>query len=195
MERKDIRKEIRERILVLDGATGTLIQTRGLQEDDFTLEKYGSLRGLNDILCLTRPEAVAEVHRQYLESGADIISTNTFNANAISLAEYGVSDLVPQINAEAARIARRVADEFAADGKPRFVAGVVGPTGRTASISPDVADPAARNVTFDELFDTYSNQIRTLADNGADLILIETVFDSLNAKAPFALPKASASCP
>ncbi len=195
MERKDIRKEIRERILVLDGATGTLIQTLGLQEDDFTLEKYGSLRGLNDILCLTRPEAVAEVHRQYLESGADIISTNTFNANAISLAEYGVSDLVPQINAEAARIARRVADEFAADGKPRFVAGVVGPTGRTASISPDVADPAARNVTFDELFDTYSSQIRTLADNGADLILIETVFDSLNAKAAVRAAKSACNLP
>ena len=183
MKKPNITEQTARRILVLDGATGTLIQTLGLRETDFTFGDRGILRGLNDILCLTRPDAVASIHERYLQAGSDIISTNTFNANAISLVEYGIAEQAAAINAAAVRIARRQADQYSTPDRPRYVAGDVGPTGRTASLSPDVTDPAARNVTFDELFDAYSTQIRALAEGGADLILIETVFDSLNAKA------------
>lgn len=195
MKTEDIREEIRRRILILDGATGTQIQSLALQEKDFALPERPAMRGLNDILCLTRPQTVRDIHRRYLEAGADIISTNTFNANAVSLAEYGAEDLATQINASAASIARQTADEWSEAGKPRWVAGVMGPTGRTASISPEVDDPAARNIDFDHLYRAYSEQARALAENGADLILVETVFDSLNAKAAVAAARSVCRLP
>ena len=138
MAYKDITESVKERILVLDGATGTMIQRHALSEADFTHPEKGLCRGLNDLLCLTRPDIVADIHRQYLEAGADIISTNTFNANAVSLADYGMQDYSRLITLEAARIARAQADKYSRAEKPRYVAGVIGPTGRTASISPDV---------------------------------------------------------
>ena len=195
MAYKDITESVKERILVLDGATGTMIQRHALSEADFTHPEKGLCRGLNDLLCLTRPNIVADIHRQYLEAGADIISTNTFNANAVSLADYGMQDYSRLITLEAARIARTQADKYSQAEKPRYVAGVIGPTGRTASISPDVEDPSARNITFDELFEAYGIQAKALAEGGADLILIETVFDSLNAKAAVAAVKNVCSLP
>lgn len=132
------------------------------------------MRGLNDLLCLTRPDAVEDIHRRYLEAGADIISTNTFNANEISLEEYAAADLSDAINVAAVALARRAADAYATPERPRWVAGILGPTGRTASLSPDVADPSVRNITFDRLFEAYSRQARTLAEGGADLLMVET---------------------
>ncbi|MGD9407051.1 MAG: homocysteine S-methyltransferase family protein, partial [Gammaproteobacteria bacterium] len=151
-----------ERILVLDGAMGTMIQGLNLQEADFRGDRFAEseqdLAGNNDLLCLTRPELIEDIHRQYLQAGADIIETNTFNATAISQADYGLESIVRELNCAAAAIARRAADAaLAADGRPRFVAGVLGPTNRTASISPDVSDPAARNVDFDQLVETYAD--------------------------------------
>ncbi len=183
---REIYKAIEERILLLDGATGTMIQQYGLGEADFRGERFATweheLNGCNDILALTRPDILEQIHREYLESGADIITTCTFNSHPISLADYGLEEYVYEISREAAAIARRVADEFKSD-KPRFVAGSFGPTNRTASMSADVSDPAAREVNFDELVAGYATQIRGVMDGGADLILIETIFDSLNAKA------------
>ena len=178
-----------ERILVLDGAMGTMIQEYELGEAEFRGRRFADhphdLKGNNDLLNLTQPEVVREIHRGFLGVGADIIETNTFNATAISQADYAMQDVVYEINREGARIAREVADEVTAStpGKPRFVAGALGPTNRTASISPDVNDPGFRNVSFDDLVVAYSEALRGLLDGGADIILIETIFDTLNAKA------------
>ena len=178
-----------ERILVLDGAMGTMIQRAGLDEDAFRGERFAShsqpLLGNNDVLCLTQPDLVGDIHRAYLEAGADIVETNTFSATRFPMAEYGVESAVVELNRAAARIARRAADEYTArtPAKPRFVAGVLGPMNRTASISPDVDDPGARNVAFEELRQAYGEQARALVEGGVDILLIETVFDTLNAKA------------
>jgi 5-methyltetrahydrofolate--homocysteine methyltransferase len=181
---------LRERILVLDGATGTLIQEHRLDEADFRGERFGDhprdLQGANDLLTLTRPDVVVGIHRRYLGAGADIVSTNTFNATRIAMADYGLEPWVEEMNREAARLAREAADEAeAADpaGRPRWVAGALGPTNRTASLSPDVNDPGARNVSFEQLADAYLEAARGLVAGGADILLIETIYDSLNAKA------------
>ncbi len=176
------------RILLLDGAMGTMIQREGLGEDDYRGRDYRDwqrdLKGNNDLLTITQPEVIRRIHRGFLEAGADIIETNTFNSNAPSMADYGMEALVPELNLAAARLARSCADEYAArDGRPRFVAGVLGPTNRTASISPDVNDPGYRNVQFAELADTYGSAARALIEGGADFLMIETIFDTLNAKA------------
>jgi 5-methyltetrahydrofolate--homocysteine methyltransferase len=175
------------RILLLDGATGTLMQEKKLVEADFRGERFpghADLKGNYDVLALTRPEVVASVHRAYLEAGADIIETNTFSATSIAQGDYGLQDCVTEMNFAAARIARECADAAAAaDGRRRFVAGVLGPTNRTASISPDVSDPGKRNVRFDELVAAYREAALALADGGADIIMVETVFDTLNARA------------
>ena len=177
------------RILVLDGAMGTMIQTYRLEEADYRGERFArwprDLRGHNDLLTLTQPDVIRAIHAAYLEAGADIIETNSFNSTSVSLADYGMEELVYELNVAAARLARETADEFEARDPevPRFVAGVLGPTNRTASISPDVNDPGARNVTYDQLAGTYEEAARGLVDGGADLLLIETVFDTLNAKA------------
>ncbi|WP_109471715.1 methionine synthase [Ornithinimicrobium cavernae] len=176
-----------ERILVLDGAWGSLLQQAGLTEDDFRFEGADpgrSYRGNFDLLQLTRPDVIRDVHQQYLEAGADITTTNTFTSTSIAQADYGTQSLVPELNRAAARLAREVADEYAArDGRPRWVAGAMGPTNRTASLSPDVERPEFRAVTYTELHEAYAEQARALLEGGADLLLIETVFDTLNAKA------------
>ncbi|MGY1608134.1 MULTISPECIES: methionine synthase [unclassified Geodermatophilus] len=180
---------LEQRILVLDGAMGTAIQQQRPSEADYRGERFADwpadLQGNNDLLVLTRPELVAGIHREYLEAGADVVETNTFNANAVSLADYGMASLAREINEAAARLARREADAMTArtPERPRYVAGALGPTTRTASISPDVNDPGARNVTFGELVAAYREQADGLVDGGADLLLVETVFDTLNAKA------------
>ncbi|MFO1408354.1 MAG: methionine synthase [Steroidobacteraceae bacterium] len=185
---REFRRLLGERILVLDGAMGTVIQSYRLGEADYRGERFRDwprdLKGNNDLLSLTRPEVVGEIHRRYLEAGADIVETNTFNASAPSQSDYGTEALVRELNLASAQIARRAADEVAAKtGRPRFVAGALGPTSRTASLSPDVNDPGYRNVTFDELAATYGEATRALVEGGVDLILVETVFDTLNAKA------------
>jgi 5-methyltetrahydrofolate--homocysteine methyltransferase len=179
----------KERILILDGAMGTMIQHykldeagyRGARFKDFTRD----LKGNNDLLVLTQPKIISEIHNAYLEAGADIIETNTFNAQAISQADYGLADIAYEMNVAAAKIARGAADAWTkkTPDRPRFVAGAIGPTNRTASISPDVNNPGFRNVGFDDLVEAYATQTRGLIDGGVDIILIETVFDTLNAKA------------
>jgi 5-methyltetrahydrofolate--homocysteine methyltransferase len=185
-----------QRILFLDGAMGTQIQTYQLQEADYRGERFADwpsdLKGNNDLLLLTKPEVIAAIHQSYLEAGADILETCTFNATRISMADYGMEELAYEINVAGARLARQVADAMTArtPDKPRFVAGVIGPTSRTATISPDVNDPGFRNVTFDELVDSYYESAQGLVEGGADILLIETVFDTLNAKAAvFAVEK------
>ncbi len=182
-----LREALTERILVLDGAMGTMIQRARPTSDDYRGRRFADwprdLKGANDLLSLTRPDLIAAIHREYLAAGADIIETNTFNASAPSLADYGLEELVAEINLESARIARRVADEAAQDGRPRFVAGALGPTSRTASLSPDVNDPGYRNTNFDALRATYGTAARALIEGGADLLIVETIFDTLNAKA------------
>ena len=177
----------RDRILVLDGAWGVMIQNYRLSEADFRGARFKEhrreLKGNNDLLVLTQPDIVREIGRAYLEAGADIIETNTFNSTAISQADYGLESVVAELNETAARLARSVCDQLSTDVRPRFVAGVLGPTNRTASLSPDANDPGFRNVTFDELRGTYADATRALIKGGADLIMIETVFDTLNAKA------------
>ena len=178
-----------ERILVLDGAMGTMIQAENLEEGDFRGSRFADhpsdLKGNNDLLSLTRPDIISEIHAGFLDAGADIVETNTFNSTAISQADYGLEDLVFDLNFEAAKIARNACDAATAKtpSKPRFVAGAIGPTNRTASISPDVNDPGFRNVTFDELVATYTGAIHGLVEGGVDLLLVETVFDTLNCKA------------
>ena len=176
-----------ERILILDGAMGTMIQQYGLTEADFRGKRFsdipGQLKGNNDLLCLTRPDIIEDIHRKYLTAGADIIETNTFNANRISQADYHTQDAVRDINREAARLARRLADEFSTSDKPRFVAGSVGPTNKTCSMSPDVNNPALRALTFDELAEAYLEQMSALLEEDVDALLVETIFDTLNAKA------------
>ncbi|RIW12741.1 5-methyltetrahydrofolate--homocysteine methyltransferase [Algoriphagus lacus] len=180
---------IQNRILILDGAMGTMIQRYKLSEEDFRTDALKdhpkSLKGNNDLLSLSRPDIIKTIHREYLEAGADIIETNTFSATTIAQADYELSHLAYQINFESAKIAHEVADEFTAKepSKPRFVAGAMGPTNRTASISPDVNDPGYRAITFDQLAEAYAEQVRGLLDGGSDIILIETIFDTLNAKA------------
>ena len=175
--------------MVLDGAMGTMIQKYNLSEADFRGERFkdlpGMMKGNNDLLCLTRPDVIEDIHRKYLEAGADIIETNTFNATSVSMADYHTEAFCREINLEAARLARRMADEFTArtPEKPRFVAGSVGPTNKTCSMSPDVNNPAFRAVTFDVLYGAYSEQMEALLEGGVDAILIETIFDTLNAKA------------
>jgi 5-methyltetrahydrofolate--homocysteine methyltransferase len=189
MQTKTIQQLIRERILVLDGAMGTMIQQYNLSEADFRGERFkdipGQLKGNNDLLCLTRPEVIEDIHRKYLVAGADIIETNSFNATSVSMADYHVQAYCREINLAAARLARRLADEFTAlnPEKPRFVAGSVGPTNKTCSMSPDVNNPAFRALTFDELQAAYCEQMEALLEGGVDALLIETIFDTLNAKA------------
>src|SRR5574340_267992 len=182
-----IEQLLQQRILILDGAMGTMIQRYKLTEADYRGERFKDwprdLKGNNDLLLLTRPEVIKAIHCKYLEAGADIIETNTFGANATTLHAYGMESLNYELNVAGARIAREACDAYAAPGKPRFVAGVLGPTDKTATISPDVNDPAARNITFDRLVADYAEAARGLMDGGADLILIETIFDTLNAKA------------
>ena len=175
-----------ERILVLDGAMGTMIQQLGLEEADFRGVRFADwgrdLKGNNDLLNLTQPDAVAEVHNAFLDAGADIIETNSFNATRVALADYGLEDFAREINEDAAGIARAAVDGRR-DRRPRWVAGAIGPTNRTASLSPDVEDPAARNTDFDTLRAAYREAAEGLIDGGADLLIVETVFDTLNAKA------------
>ncbi|GGA54656.1 homocysteine S-methyltransferase family protein [Sphingomonas psychrolutea] len=178
--------EAAKRILITDGAFGTEIQNWKLSEADYagSLGLAKDQKGNNDILALTKPEVPETIHRAYFEAGADIAETNTFSANRISQADYAAEGLVREINLESARLARRIADEYQAkDGRPRFVAGAVGPTNKTLSLSPDVNDPGFREIDFDYLKDVYREQINALLEGGADFILIETVFDTLNAKA------------
>lgn len=181
----DIRKELEKRILVLDGAMGTMLQRYQFGEADYRGERFRDfphpLKGNNDLLSITQPEAVKSVHRAYFEAGADIVETNTFSGTTIGMADYHMEDLVCELNYESARIAREVADEFT--DRPRFVAGSIGPTNRTASMSPDVNDPGFRAITFDELRIAYTQQVEALIDGGVDLLLVETIFDTLNAKA------------
>ncbi|MGJ7456923.1 methionine synthase [Halomonas sp. RA08-2] len=179
---------LNERILMLDGGMGTMLQNAGLSEADFRGDRFADwpsdLKGNNDLLALTCPELVTRIHREYLEAGADIVETNTFNSTRLSQADYGMEALVVELNREAARLARQVCDAVAAEtGVPRYVAGVLGPTSRTASLSPDVNDPSKRNVTFDALRENYYEAAEALIEGGSDLILIETIFDTLNAKA------------
>lgn len=176
---------IKERILVLDGAMGTMIQQYKLEEFDFREGAFENhtkpLKGNNDLLSITRPEIIKEIHRQYFKAGADIIETNTFSGTWIAQADYDLEEAVYQINFQSAKIAKEVAAEFT--DKPRFVAGSIGPTNRTASISPDVNDPGFRAISFDQLVDAYKQQVEALMDGGVDILLVETVFDTLNAKA------------
>lgn len=184
-----IEKILRERILVLDGAMGTMLQRYHFSEEDFRGERfknfYKSVKGNNDLLSLTQPQAIAEVHRKYFEAGADIVETNTFSGTTIAMADYDMQDLVFELNFESAKIAKQVADQFTKKEphKPRFVAGALGPTNKTASLSPDVNDPGFRAISFEELRVAYKQQAEALIDGGCDLLLVETIFDTLNAKA------------
>ena len=184
-----IREVIKKRILVLDGAMGTMLQRYNFTEADFRGDRFkdypSSLKGNNDLLSLTQPNAIADVHRKYFEAGADIVETNTFSGTTIAMADYDMEDLVYELNFESAKIAKYVATEFTNKNpeKPRFVAGSIGPTNRTASLSPDVNRPEFRAVTFDELRIAYKQQVEALIDGGVDLLLVETIFDTLNAKA------------
>ncbi len=185
----DIQEILKERILVLDGAMGTMIQRHRLDEEDFRGERFKEhqypLKGNNDLLSITRPDIIREIHELYFEAGADVAGTNTFSGTTIAQADYHLEEAVYDINFESAKIAREVADEFTkhSPDKPRFVAGSMGPTNRTASLSPDVNDPGFRGVSFDELRIAYKEQAEALLDGGADILLVETVFDTLNAKA------------
>ncbi len=182
-----LRDALKERVLVLDGAMGTMIQRYGFSEADFRGARFkhhpSPLQGANDILTLTQPQIIEEIHREYFAAGADIVETNTFSSTTVGMAEYGVDDAIYELNLGAARLARRAADAFSTPEKPRFVAGAIGPTNRTASMSPDVNNPAFRAIDFDALVASYSEQIRGLLDGGVDTLLIETVFDTLNCKA------------
>jgi 5-methyltetrahydrofolate--homocysteine methyltransferase len=184
---RQIREELKKRILVLDGAMGTMIQRYNLTEEDFRGEKFRDwtlpLKGNNDLLSLTKPSVISEIHRSFLEVGADIVATNTFNATRISQSDYGTESFVREINFEAARIARQGADYFSSDGKQKYVAGAIGPTNKTCSISPDVNDAGYRAITFAELRDAYKEQVEGLFEGGVDIFLVETIFDTLNAKA------------
>ncbi|MGA8206186.1 MAG: homocysteine S-methyltransferase family protein, partial [Woeseiaceae bacterium] len=192
MERREriaaLVRALESRILLLDGAMGTMIQGHGLHESDYRGERFRDwerdLKGNNDLLTITQPEVIRGIHRGFLDAGADIIETNTFNSNAPSMNDYGMAALVPELNLAAARLARDCADAQAAKiGEPRYVAGVLGPTNRTASISPDVNDPGFRNIRFADLVTTYQAAAQALIEGGVDFLMIETIFDTLNAKA------------
>jgi 5-methyltetrahydrofolate--homocysteine methyltransferase len=178
---------MQERIAIIDGAMGTMIQRYKLGEADFRSERFAEhptdLKGNNDLLVLTRPDVIREIHGQYLAAGADLIETNTFGATSVAQEDYGLAHIAREMNVAAARIARSVADEYSTPDRPRFVAGALGPTPRTASISPDVNDPGARNTSFDELRAAYREQAEGLLEGGCDVFLVETIFDTLNAKA------------
>src|SRR6201996_5143175 len=194
--RKSIQDRLKEGILIIDGAMGTMIQRHKLEEKDYRGERFkdwpSDLKGNNDLLVLTQPDIIEGIHREYLEAGADIIETNTFNAQAISMADYHMEALAYEINVAAARLARKAADAYTAANpdKPRFVAGAIGPMSKTPSLSPDVNNPGYRAVTFDEVMAAYYEQVKGLVEGGVDLLLIETIFDTLNAKAAiFAIKK------
>ncbi|RVU49649.1 homocysteine S-methyltransferase family protein [Rubrivivax rivuli] len=178
---------MQDRIAIIDGAMGTMIQRYKLAEADFRSERFADhptdLKGNNDLLVLTRPDVIREIHGQYLAAGADLIETNTFGATSVAQEDYGLAHIAREMNVAAARIARSVADEHSTPDRPRFVAGALGPTPRTASISPDVNDPGARNTSFDELRAAYREQAEGLLEGGCDVFLVETIFDTLNAKA------------
>ncbi|WP_454751478.1 homocysteine S-methyltransferase family protein [Cupriavidus necator] len=178
---------LQERILILDGAMGTMIQRYKLTEADYRGERFAEhkvdVKGNNELLLLTRPQVISEIHEQYLAAGADLIETNTFGATRVAQEDYKMADLAYEMNVEAARLARAACDKYSTPDKPRFVAGAFGPTPKTASISPDVNDPGARNVTFEELRVSYYEQGKALLEGGADVFLVETIFDTLNAKA------------
>ncbi|HEV7959581.1 MAG TPA: homocysteine S-methyltransferase family protein, partial [Rhizomicrobium sp.] len=182
-----MRQEAKKRLLLLDGSWGVMIQGFKLKEEDFRGHRFGNhasdLKGNNDLLTLTKPEIIRDIGRQYLEAGADFIETNTFNSNFTSQEDYGLGHLVGELNEAGARLARELCDQYSVADRPRLVAGVLGPANRTASISPDVNDPAFRNITFDELRATYRDATRGLVAGGADVLMIETVFDTLNCKA------------
>ncbi len=182
-----LQQALNERILILDGATGTMIQRYKLEESDYRGKRFASwhteVKGNNDLLVLTRPDIITTIHEQYLIAGADIIETNTFNATTLSQADYKMESFAYEINVEAAKLAKQATEKHSTPDKPRFVAGVIGPTSRTASMSPDVNDPGFRNVSYDQLVAAYHEACRGLIDGGADIILIETIFDTLNAKA------------
>ena len=195
----NIKDLLQKRILIIDGAMGTMIQRHKLSEADYRGERFkdwaSDLKGNNDLLCLTQPQIIKEIHKEYLDAGADIIETNTFNAQKVSLADYHMQELAYEINLAAAKIARQAVDEFTHDSQltthePRFVAGALGPMNKTLSLSPDVNNPGYRAVTFDEVVDAYYQQVKGLVDGGVDVLLIETIFDTLNAKAAiFAIKK------
>jgi 5-methyltetrahydrofolate--homocysteine methyltransferase len=187
---------LKDRILILDGAMGTMIQRHKLTEADFRGERFKNhshdLKGNNDLLTLTRPDIISDIHREYLSAGSDVIETNTFSSTSIAQADYQLEALAYELNLEGARLARKAADEFTAKtpDKPRFVAGALGPTNKTLSLSPDVTNPGYRAVTFDQVAAAYYEQVRGLSEGGADVLLIETIFDTLNAKAAiFAIKK------
>jgi 5-methyltetrahydrofolate--homocysteine methyltransferase len=186
---KTIQDCLNERILIIDGAMGTMIQRYKLDESDYRGERFkdwaSDVKGNNDLLCLTQPQIIEAIHKQYLEAGADIIETNTFNAQRVSLADYNMQELAYEINFEAAKIAKKAAEAYTAKNpdKLRFVAGAIGPMNKTLSLSPDVNNPGYRAVTFDEVSSAYYEQVKALAEGGVDLLLIETIFDTLNAKA------------
>ena len=184
-----LEQALQQRILVIDGAMGTMIQAENLQEAEYRWERFAhhhaDVKGNNELLSITRPDIIGRIHRLYLEAGADIIETNTFGSTRVAQGDYDLSELAAEENLSSARIAREVADEITAQtpDKPRFVAGVLGPTPKTASISPDVNDPGARSIGFDDLRADYAEATRALIAGGVDLIMIETIFDALNAKA------------
>ena len=177
----------KERVLILDGSWGVMIQKRGLAEEDYRGERFADwasdLRGNNDLLSLTRPDIIRSIHADYLAAGADIVETNTFSSTTIAMADYGMEEFAYELNYAGAALAREAADEFSTPDKPRYVAGALGPTTRTASISPDVNDPGARNVSYDQLVAAYLEAADGLVDGGSDILIIETIFDSLNSKA------------
>ena len=185
----NLKSILEDRILVLDGAMGTMLQNYAFQEKDFRGKRFAdfpvSLQGNNDLLSLTQPQAIKEIHAKYFEAGADIVETNTFSSTSIAMADYQMENLVYELNYESAKLAKEVADSFTAKEpqKPRFVAGSIGPTNKMASLSPDVNDPGFRAITFDQLVDAYSEQTEALLDGGVDILLVETIFDTLNAKA------------
>ncbi len=185
----NIKKALQDRILILDGAMGTMIQRHTLTEDDFRGDQFkdhtDDLKGNNDLLSLTRPDIIQAIHEEYLDAGADIVETNTFSGTSIAQADYNLEHIIYELNRKSAEIAKRATDKFTkkTPDKPRFVAGSMGPTNKTASISPEVTDPGYRAVTFDELAEAYKEQAKGLMDGGADLLLVETIFDTLNAKA------------
>ena len=192
-----LKAELKKRILFMDGAMGTMIQQHQFVEADYRGERFKSfaapegerelfLKGNNELLSITQPTVIQKIHEDYLAAGADIIETNTFGANSVAQEDYFMASLVKEMNIESVKLAKAAAEKYSTEDKPRFVAGAIGPTPKTASISPDVNDPGARNITFDQLFDSYAEQAEALISNGADIILIETVFDTLNCKAAIA---------
>jgi 5-methyltetrahydrofolate--homocysteine methyltransferase len=191
---KSIRQCLEDRILVIDGAMGTMIQRHKLQEADYRGERFKNwhvdVKGNNDLLCITQPHIIIGIHKEYLEAGADIIETNTFSSTSIAMADYQMQSLAYELNVAAAKCARTAADAYSRPEKPRFVAGSLGPLNKTLSLSPDVNNPGFRALTFDEAMNAYHEQVRGLVDGGVDLLLIETIFDTLNAKAAiFAVKK------